>query len=155
MRKILPLFLLSFLFCLPAVAQQQVLEMTKTGTEKIRTFKENRRVKIKTSEGEKYIGRFQIIDDHTIEIEGNIIPLNSITNIKRRSIVAGIAGTALIIYGSLYALVGGLEHLWPNNTQIGNGLFVIGAVFISSGIFFNEFARNQRSDKWTYKIIEK
>ncbi len=153
MRK--TLFLLSFIFCLPLFAQQQVLEMTKTGTEKIRTFKENKRVKIKTEDGEKYIVRFKISDEQTIKIEGNSIPLNTISNIKSRSIVAGIAGTGLIIYGTLVTLVGGLEHSWADNPQVGNGLFVAGAIIISSGIFFNKFARNQRNDKWNYKIIEK
>ena len=148
------LFIFFLIFCLPILAQQKVLEMTKTGTEKVRSFKENKRVKLKTLEGEKYIGRFQIIDEQTIEIEGNIIPLNTISNIKSRSIVAGIAGTGLIIYGSIVALVGGFEHMWPNNTQLGNGFLVAGAIIISSGIFFNEFARNQRSDKWNYKITE-
>ncbi|WP_156879197.1 hypothetical protein [Salinimicrobium xinjiangense] len=153
MREIL--FLFSFLIYLPLLAQEQVLEMTKSDSEKVRTFKQNKRVKIKTLEGEKYIGRFQIIDEKTIEIEGDIIKLNTISNIKSRSIMAGIAGTGLILYGSLIALVGGLEHAWADNPQVGNGLFVAGAVIISSGIFFNEFARNQRSDKWNYKIIEK
>lgn len=140
------------LFSCFVTAQAQVLEMSKTGTEKVRTFKENKRVKVKTLEGEKYIGRFQIVDDQTIEIEGHLIPVNSISNIKSRSVLAGIAGTALIIYGSLVILSGGLGHIHPNHSSLANGLLITGTLITSAGIFFNEFARNQRSDKWTYKI---
>ena len=147
------LFILVFLISCPLLAQDQFLEMSKTGTDKVRTFKENKRVKVKTIKGEKYIGRFHIVDNTAIEIEGNMIPLSSISNIKSRSVIAGIAGTFLIVYGALLVLsspiAGGLV-----GADLGYSFFGSGAVFTLSGIFFNEFARNQRSDKWTYKIIE-
>ncbi|GHA44282.1 hypothetical protein GCM10007103_26890 [Salinimicrobium marinum] len=128
--------------------------MSKTRTDKVRTFKENKRIKVKTTEGVKYIGRLHIVDNNTIKVEGFNIELHRITNIKSRSIGAGIAGTGLIIFGSFLTLSGGLLHMWPNQQQTGNGLLTAGAIIVSSGIFFNEFARNQRSNKWTYKIIE-
>lgn len=148
--------LLSFIliFCISAQAQDQVLEMSQNGSDKTRTFKENKRVKVKTNEGEKYIGRFTIVDNNTIEIKGNNIPLDSILNIKSRSVVAGIAGTILIIYGSLWMAAGGMLHIYPGEPQVGNGLLIAGAVLGSAGIFFNEFARNQRNDTWSYKIAE-
>lgn len=149
------LFTLIFLFCVSLQAQDKFLEMSKSGTDKVRTFKENKRVKVKTLEGKKYIGRFQVIDNNTIEIKGNRILLEIIENIKSRSVVAGIAGTVLIIYGSLWMAAGGMLHIYPGEPKVGNGLIIAGAVLGSAGIFFNEFARNQRNDNWSYKIIEK
>lgn len=149
------LFTLIFLFCVSIQAQDKFLEMSKGGTDKVRTFKENKRVKVKTIEGEKYIGRFQIVDNSSIEIKGNNISLDSISNIKSRSVVAGVAGTILIIYGSLWMAAGGFLHIYPGDPPVGNGLLIAGAVLTSAGIFFNEFARNQRNENWSYKIIEK
>lgn len=147
-------FILLILFSLPMVSQERVLEMYHSGKEKQRIFKENRRVKVKTLDGEKYIGRFRIIDNQTIEIEGNRIPLSHIGNIKSRSIVAGIAGTLVTIYGATVFLGGILMLAIFPRDSLSFGIFSAGAIIMTSGILFNEFARNQRSSKWSFKITE-
>ncbi|MFO8148081.1 MAG: hypothetical protein ACQEWG_08450 [Bacteroidota bacterium] len=149
--KILTLFL--FLVFSQQIAAQQVLEISETGSDKSILFEQNKRVKIKTITGEKYIGRFQISDANTIEIKGNNIPLNSIENIKSRSVVAGIVGTVLIISGAYFLVISPIVALAISS---GAGIaFVFGGVaMISSGIFFNEFAKNHRNTKWSYKIID-
>ncbi|HET7360417.1 MAG TPA: hypothetical protein VFI78_00620 [Salinimicrobium sp.] len=148
------LFIVLLLFTFPLMAQEKALEMSKPGTEKTRVFKENKRVKVKTFEGEKYIGRFQILDANMIEIDGIIIPLSSISNIKSRTAMAGILATAIIIYGAIGVAIGILSLIaspFPGTFP----LIGIGAVITSVGIFFNEFARNYRhKNDWSYKIIE-
>lgn len=152
-------FILLLLFTFPLTAQEKALEMSKTGSEKTRVFKENKRVKVKTLDGGKYIGRFQILDANTVEIEGNIIPLNSISNIKSRSILAGITGTILIIagvatifYGNVLMLATAIT-LGAISPTVGVVVGIAGIAITAAGIFFNEFAKNHRNNGWTYKII--
>lgn len=147
-------FLLLFIFSVPMLSQERVLEIYQPEKEKQRSFKENRRVKVKTLDGKKYIGRFRIIDSQTIEIEGHQIALNNIKNIKSRSIVAGIAGTLLTIYGASLVLAGTLMLVIAPDIPLAVGFMSAGGLVMTSGILFNEFARNQRNPKWFYKIIE-
>lgn len=149
------IFILFFLliFSLPTMAQE-ALKISKTGSDKVKLFEENKRVKVKTVEGEKHIGRFQIIDDQNIAIKGKIIPLSSIANIKSRSVVGGIAGTFLIVYGAVVLGVGlivGSSFGTQSDIYIVGGM---GAVIMASGILFNEFAKNHRDQKWSYKIVD-
>lgn len=147
------LFSLTMIFCISAQAQDRVLEMAQNGADQVRTFKENKRVKVKTVEGEKYIGRFKILDANTIEIKGNSIPLDSIANIKSRSVGAGIVGTVLIISGAYLVLISPMMALVASSTA---GIIMVsgGAGMTLSGIFFNEFAINHRNNKWSYNIID-
>lgn len=151
-------FILLLLFAIPLIAQEKALEMSKIESEKRRVFKENKRVKVKTFDGGKYIGRFQILDANTIEIEGNIIPLSSILNIKSRTAMAGIVGTAIIIIG-VGVLAIGYVGMAIHGISDYTGLYFLGgisAAIISTGVFFNEFARNYRhKNQWIYKIIDK
>lgn len=136
------------------ILAQQALEISSTGGDRMKLFKENKRVKVKTIQGEKYIGRFPIIDSQNIEIEGNIIPLSSIANIKIRSIVAGIAGTVLIVYG---AFVVGVGLVYRSAFDTPTAVYisaVFGGLIVTPGIFFNEFAKNHRNQKWLYKIVD-
>lgn len=151
MKYVILLFLFSISLTSPA--QEQALEISKIGSEQTRIFKENKRVKIKTIEGDKFIGRLQIVNPETIEIKGNIIPLNSISNIKNRSVVAGVAGTLLIITGPFIMTASPIAALISGSSA---GFLVLstGVAVTLSGIFFNEFARNYRNNKWTYKITE-
>ncbi len=150
--KILTLFF--FLVFSQQIIAQQALEISKTGSDKVKLFKENKRVKLKTLEGEKYIGRFQIINSENIEIEGNIIPLRDIENIKSRSVVAGIAGTAIIIYGAVIVGTGIIVGSMVGTDPVLLIAIAMGGTVLSSGIFFNEFAKNHRNTKWSYKIID-
>lgn len=148
-------FLYSFimLFCITTQAQDRVLEISKNGADKVQTFIENKRVKLKTVEGEKYIGRFKILDANTIEIKGNMIPLDSIANIKSRSVGAGIVGTFLIISGGYLVIISPMVALVAGSTA-GFTMLFGGAGMTLSGIFFNQFARNHRNTKWSYNIID-
>lgn len=155
--------LLMFLFLtIPLMAQEKALEMSKSGTDKVRIFKENKRVKVKTIKGGKYIGRYHIVDNKTIEIDGSFIPLNIVSNIKSRSIVAGIAGTILIMVGIVTIAYGNILMLASVATlglvispSVGALVGLAGIVITATGIFFNEFAKNYRHKReWTYRIIE-
>lgn len=151
------LLILLLLFSFPLIAQERLLVMSKVGSQKSRVFKENMRVKVKNLDGEKYIGRFEIIDANSIEIEGNVIPLSAISNIKSRTAIAGIASTAIILYG-VVVLVVGYVSIAIGGASGNTGYVALGAIsaaIVSTGIFFNEFARNYRHrNEWTYKIIE-
>lgn len=129
------------------------MEISKKGSEETRIFNENKRVKVRTLEGEKFIGRFEIIDQNSIKIKDNIIFLDSISNIKSRSVVAGIGRVLLIITGSYMLLTSPLVALAAGSNT---GLYLsgIGTAFILTGIFHNVLVRNQKNNNWTYKIIE-
>lgn len=149
--KILTLFFL-IVFSQQIVAQH-ALEISKNGSEKLKIFEEDKRVKVKTVTGEKYIGRFQIVNANTIAIKGNNIPLNSIENIKSRSVVAGIVGTVLIISGPYFIILSPILAFVYSSTAGFVSVFG-GTAMTLSGIFFNEFAKNHRNTKWSYKIFD-
>ena len=151
MKSVLFIFLL--FSTIPFLAQEKAIELSKIGSEKTKIFKENKRVKIKTLEGGKYIGRIKIVGQKTIEIEGNVIHLNSISNIKSRSVIGGIVGTVLIITGAYFIGIAPIAAFFISSTS-GSAFVIGGVVMSSSGIFFNEFAKNHRNTKWSYKIID-
>ncbi|MCR8669210.1 hypothetical protein NO995_16100 [Aestuariibaculum sp. M13] len=91
------------------IAQENGLNIYNEQISKSILIKENKRIRIKTFDGEKLTGRFKIIDDETIYIKNREIKLSQIERIKKHPLVMSV-----LINGSLYYLgagflIGGIE----------------------------------------------
>jgi hypothetical protein len=134
-------------------AQEKFIQLTKDETGKVKLFKENKRVKVKTLDGKKFIGKFSIVNESTISIKGNEIKIENIERIKSRSVGAGIVGTVLTVTGYVGLGVSAIIVIVDPSNALKAA--VISLAVGGSGIFINEFVATHKSSKWSYKIIEK
>jgi hypothetical protein len=151
MKKYLfSLFLLLSLFSV--FAQEKGIVLKKKDAAKADYLVEHKRIKVVTTDGKCFYGRFSIIDDKTISINSTLIPLRSIAKIKRKSLVSTITSPLVCIVG-VYLVLGGTALV-----AIGGRSFaLIGVGFISSGfalpmiaLISNKHPKNQ----WEYTIAE-
>ncbi len=125
-----------------------ILENKKTNSKE--KIEENKRIKITTVDGSKYVGKFSIIDDKTIKIEENTIPLDSITTIQKRSVFASIFRPVLLVVGTSFCILsvavasygGGLV---PNFT-------VITAPIGLTSLAIPLLSDKHKSKNWSYAI---
>ena len=71
MKKLIFLFL-SLFFLNSLVAQEKAIKIFNEKTGKEIIIKENKRIRIKTLDGEKVSGRYKILDDETIILKNQI-----------------------------------------------------------------------------------
>ncbi|MBN1650197.1 MAG: hypothetical protein JW857_02645 [Bacteroidales bacterium] len=81
-------------------AQEKYLSITNLNNGKETRIKENSRIKLKTLDGEKLKGKFQISDDNHIRLASQTIPLNHIDKIKRNPLVMTIAVDGILLVGA-------------------------------------------------------
>lgn len=146
--------LLSFFLLLTlssVMSQEKGIQLKEKATNRTDYLLEHKRIKVITTDGKCFYGRFSIVDNNTISINNTLIPLTSIEKIKRKSLTATItsplvctAGVILILGGTGVAAVGG-------------GLTIVGLGMISSGftiplvaLISNKHPKNQ----WEYAIGE-
>ena len=97
MKKLIFLFLsLFFLNCL--VAQEKAIKIFNEKTGKEIIIKENKRIRIKTLDGEKISGRYKILDDETIILKNQRIKLSQIEKIKKNPL-----GISILTNGVFYS----------------------------------------------------
>ena len=147
------LYLALILTTLTVFSQQKAIEITNRYNGKTRFFNENQRVKIRTLDNKKHIGKLHFLDNQTIVIDNQSIKTDSIQSIKKQPVVLGTIKTVVLITGlatvgaSLAAASGG-----SGNTFM---LFIIGSsTTIGAGLIEN-INSNRSNRKWTFKIIEK
>jgi hypothetical protein len=146
---IFSLFLLLPFFTV--IAQEKGILLQNKNAEKSDFLLEHKRIKVVTTEGQSFYGRFSIIDNNTISINNTIIPLTSIEKIKRKSLTATI--TAPIICAlSVILILGGTAV-----TALGGGYSIAGLGLISGGftvpliaLISNKHPQNQ----WEYIIAD-
>ncbi|MEM1337602.1 MAG: hypothetical protein AAF717_20305 [Bacteroidota bacterium] len=152
MRKI-AFFTLSVLVVNLVLAQEQGIKITNPSVAKEIFIKENKRVKIKTFEGEKFSGRFSIGDNNVLIIEGTTIPLTDIQEIKRNPLLLSIFTSSFFIYlGSIASGVGVLIALLGEPAAL--LLTIPGAALVYTGLKSPNFLRKFKTEKnWTFEII--
>lgn len=151
MKKIL--FFVLFLIKLTAFSQQKAIEITNRNNGKTRFFKENQRLKIRTLDEKKHVGRWHFSDKQTILISNQSIKIDSIRSIKRQTAVLGTVKTGVLIAGlatmsaSLVAAKNG-----SNNAFL---LFVSGGGTTIGAGLMESINTNRSNRKWTFKIVDK
>jgi hypothetical protein len=152
MKKLILLIGVLF-FITESYAQDMVLKITNTSSNKEITIKENRRIKIKTVDGKKIKGRFKIEDENTLLIKEERIALADIETIKRNQLLLSFFTNGLLIYGG--ALVTGIGVIIGALVQPSGFLLTIpGAAMIVTGILSPNFNRNfKKSKNWSFEIV--
>ena len=152
MKKLF-LLIISVFFFNAAMSQNNIIKITKLNTNKEKIIKENRRIKLKTSDGQKIKGRFKVENNSTIIIDDVRINLSDIEELKRNPRLTSILTSGFLIYvGTITAgfavLIGALADsnaFW----------FVLPAVgMIYTGLKSPNINKNHKTDKgWKFEII--
>ena len=145
--KIYLLLLIAFL-SIVSYSQEGSIVLHKKNVKKIKEIAENKRIRVVTLDGKKYYGRFTIIDSASIQIEGNVVALNSITKIRRKSLFGTIVNPIVIVFGTVLIITAAVAGSGPYG-----GIVV--AVFLPPGIAMASIAAissSYKSKNWEYSI---
>ena len=131
------------------IAQEKGILLQKKDSERTDFLAEHKRIKVVTTDGRSFFGRFSIIDDKTISINNTLIALASIEKIKRKSLTSTITspvvcalGVILILGGTAVAVLGGTSAI------VGLGLISSGFTLPLIALISNRHPKNQ----WEYTI---
>ena len=152
MKKTTILFLSLFLVNLMA-AQERARKISSPASEKKAIIKENKRIKIRTADGQKVSGRFSIEDNSAIIIEDQKIALSDIESIKRNPLFLSVFSSGFLIYGGVLAVgMGAIIGIFIESS--GFLLAIPGAAMIYAGIKSPNILKNYNAeDNWTYELI--
>lgn len=131
-------------------AQEKGVQLEHNFTHKKVFYPENIRVKIKTKEGEKFVGNYSIIDDRTISINGTSISLDDIIKFKKRSKVGSIMRPVLATFSGI-CLIGAVA-----GAAAGGYGYLITVLLLPPGVATLVpvlLPNDHKPDKWQYSII--
>ncbi len=137
-------------------AQDAYLRMFKTDSKKEYLIKEGHRVKLKTEETGRVKGRFSIVDENHIILDGRKIALNDITKMKRSPYME-----TFLLNGNLYFWGGALVGQGLGFFAYSGDSYMLGAALVGAGLIYlatqGPGLRLYRSrDKgWKYEIVKK
>lgn len=131
------------------IAQEKGILLQKKDSERTDFLVEHKRIKVVTTDGRSFFGRFSIIDDKTFSINNTLIPIDSIEKIKRKSLTSTITtpvicslGIIFILGGTAVAATGGSEAI------VGLGLISSGFTLPLIALISNRHPKNQ----WEFSI---
>ncbi|MBU2930162.1 hypothetical protein [Winogradskyella psychrotolerans] len=152
MKKLL-LLIMSILFFNVAMTQNNAIKITNLNTNKEKVIKENKRIKLKTSDGRKIKGRFKIENTSTISIDDVQLNLIDIEELKRNPLLTAILTTGFFIYvGTITAGVAVLVGILVDSTAF--WLVLPAAGLIYAGITSPNINKNHKINKgWKFEII--
>ena len=152
MKKII-ILILSLCSVNLMVAQAQAIKITHRTSQKEIIIKENKRIKIKTGDGQKISGRFSIEQPGAIFIHDERIELSDIEEIKRNPLLISLLTRGFFIYaGALTAGFGVIIGVLVDAT--GYLLLLPAAGMIYTGINPPNFNRNYKKEgNWTFELI--
>lgn len=149
MKNKICLFVFVSLFTVLSFSQHNKIVLEHLKSSQTKEIKENKRIKIKTTDGEIYYGRFKIIDEETVEIKNKAIPLDSITELTRKSLFGKIANPVFITIGTL-----GLIAATVGAAAGGYG-FIITVISLPPSIplvLIPAISNKHKIEKWGYSI---
>jgi len=150
--KKLTILIFSLLIANSIFSQEQAIKITNKVSQKEIIIKENKRIKIKTLDGQKLSGRFKI-ENNSILIKDQLIELSQIGEIKRNPLLISIVTSSFFIYVGAITL--GFAVLIGALADSSAFLLAIPAAgLIYTGIKSPNFGRKFKSDSnWTFEII--
>lgn len=152
MKKLL-LLTIGLFFINVAMSQNNALKIINLNTNKEKIIKENKRIKLITSDGRKIKGRFKVENNSTIIIDNVPIKLTDIEELKRNPLLSSILTSGfLLYYGAITAgfsiIIGALVD------SSGFLLTIPAAVMIYIGSNSPNFNKNHKTEKgWKFEII--
>ena len=147
------LYFIALFISISVFSQEKTIEVTNLKTGKIKIYKENQRIKIRTLEGKKYIGDLKISDSQTLVLDNQSIKIDSLFSIKSRS--KGIGTVKTIAFAVGLSLVGSSIVVASEGGNAAFLLFTLGTGITMSTVGLEGLKNNNSSRKSTYKIIEK
>ena len=140
MRQILfPLLIILFSH---SVLSQQINLVKKLDSTKIKTIWLDKKVTIKTFEGEKFKGEWQVLDDDKILVQEHEVKKDNImmisgfvkSNSKDRAVGIGLSvGAGLIFPVAVYYFLGGIAWGFTNGIFVGATLLVFDLLLAYAG----------------------
>lgn len=103
--RLIIILLINFLLASVSFSQEMAIKISNQNSQKEIVIKENIRIRVKTFDGKKLSGKFQIIDKNTILIKDKIINLSDIEKIKRNPFVLHIVTGYFLIYTGVLVTV--------------------------------------------------
>jgi hypothetical protein len=140
MRQIL--FLLVIIIYSHSVFSQQINLVKKLDSTKTKTIRIDERISVKTFDGEKYKGDWQVLDDDNILVQGQEIRKDNIMmisgfvqrNSKDRTIGIGLSvGAGIVFPVAVYYFLGGIAWGFPNGIFVGATLLVFDLLLAYAG----------------------
>ena len=143
----------SLIFANLLFAQEQAIKISSPTSEKEVIIKENKRIKIKTVDGQKISGRFHIDNNKAIVIKDQRIAFSDIESLKRNPLFLSIFGSGFLIYGG--ALTVGMGAIIGMFVEASGFLLAIpGAAMIYAGIKSPNILKNYSVDgNWEFELI--
>ena len=134
------------------IAQDRAIKITNQVSKKEIIIKENKRIKIKTTDGEKISGRFSI-ENNAITIKNKQYAITDIEEIKRNPLLISILTGGVLIYGG--AIIGGVGVLIGLLTDTTAFLLAIpAAAMIYAGTRPPNFSKKYKNDgNWTIEFV--
>lgn len=149
MKNILISLLFSLFSTTVLFSQEQGIVLEKKNSERIDFLKENKRIKVITTDGSVFYGRFSIVDENTIAINNSTIALNSVIKIKRKSLTSLIGSPVVPLIGVIFILGGtAVADTGGSGAIAGVGLLSSGFAMTLASLISNKHEK----EKWEYKI---
>lgn len=144
---------LSLFFVTLLPAQEQALRISSPASDKEVIIKENKRIKVRTTGGEKISGRFHIAENNVILIKDQRIEISDIAAVKRNPLFLSIFSSGFLIYaGALTAGMGAIIGIFVESS--GFLLAIPGAAMIYAGIKSPNVLKNyEAEDNWGFQLI--
>ena len=140
MRQIL--FSLVIILFSHSVLSQQINLVKKLDSTKIKTIRLDKKVTIKTFEGEKFKGEWQVLDEDKILVQEHEVKKDNImmisgfvkSNSKDRAVGIGLSvGAGLIFPVAVYYFLGGIAWGFTNGIFVGATLLVFDLLLAYAG----------------------
>ena len=140
MRQIL--FSLLIILFSHSVLSQQINLVKKLDSTKTKTIRLEKKVTIKTFEGEKFKGEWQVLDDDKILVQEHEVKKDNImmisgfvkSNSKDRAVGIGLSvGAGLIFPVAVYYFLGGIAWGFTNGIFVGATLLVFDLLLAYAG----------------------
>jgi hypothetical protein len=152
MKKLL-LLVIGLFFINVAMSQNNALNIINLNTNKEKIIKENRRIKLITSDGRKIKGRFKVENNSTILIDNVRINLTDIEELKRNPLLSSILTSGFLVYYG--AITAGFSFIIAALGDSSGFLLTIpAAALIYIGSKSPNFNKNHKTEKgWKFEII--
>lgn len=152
--KKLVLMGIAFFFMHTSFSQERFIKITNQISKKEIIIKENKRIRVKTVDGNKISGRFKIVNNGTILIDDQEINLENIEKIKRDPLLVSIFTNGTFVYlGTGVAAVGLFTAIFTRNPAA-ILLVIPGAGMVYGGFKSPNLLKGyKKTSDWSYELI--
>lgn len=146
---------LSLIICLllliqNSFCQEKALSIENSVSHKEIGIKENKRIKVLTKTGEKFAGRFMVLDQNSIVVNGVILNLNEIGTIKKHPLLDSIMIHLNIFHSGTITIMVAAAFLCSPLVLVGMSIVVCGVYGVNKSP--NVKKAYKVENNWVFKI---